>query len=61
MHEDDKADTPVRIGIECDGIVIVVGDKRCRIDHEFAGEAGDDLVELFKYLGFDDVEWEEWY
>ena len=63
MHEDDRVDTRVVIGLECDGIVIMVGDKRWRIDHEFAGDeqCGEDLVDLFRHLGFDNVKWEEWY
>ena len=58
MHEDDRVDTRVIIGQECDGFVIMIGDKSWRIDHE---ETAEELTEMFKFLGFEDVSFEDWY
>lgn len=58
MHEDDKADAVVRIGQECDGFTIVIDDKRWRIDHE---DTAEELTEMFKFLGFTNVSFEDWY
>jgi len=43
---------------ECDCLSIVVDDKRFRYHHE---DNKSEMVELFKYLGFDDVTYEEVY
>ena len=51
-------ETPIIVMQEADGVTFVVNGTHFRVDQE---ETNEKLVEMFKFLGFTDVSFEECY
>ena len=57
--DNERFEEEVVIGQEYDGFTIVIGDKRWRFDQEETVEEG--MLDLFKFLGYENIVYEDWY